>query len=169
MGGRGLEVADQDRQKSPRIPSHHPVPALFLSFFLSLLLSLFLSHSFCMFLSIKHPHHEAIFIINLFIYSLILLITFHLSHAFHATCLVLEQLGGVAGQHRWVKPEWFHRHKKQKKNVDTERKVVLWRGGRAGDKNNNREETEAWLHRCLFPLRLFLPCFLMLKLDPDLN
>lgn len=29
MGGRILEVADQDRQKSPRIPSHHPAPALF--------------------------------------------------------------------------------------------------------------------------------------------
>lgn len=28
MGGRVLEVADQDRQKSPRIPSNHPVPAL---------------------------------------------------------------------------------------------------------------------------------------------
>lgn len=28
MGGRVLEVADQDCQKSPRIPSHHPVPAL---------------------------------------------------------------------------------------------------------------------------------------------
>lgn len=82
MGGRGLEVADQDRQKSPRIPSHHPVPALSR---VSLRRHLF-----------THPHHETIFIIKLFIYSFIFLITFHFVHAFHATCLILEQLRGVA-------------------------------------------------------------------------
>ena len=103
MGGRGLEVADQDRQKSPRIPSHHPLPArpLFLS-----LMSL--SHVSLQHPPFTHPHHETIFIINLFIYSFIFLITFHSVRVFHATCHVLERLGAGAGQNRWVKPERFH-------------------------------------------------------------
>lgn len=103
MGGRGLEVADQDRQKSPRIPSQHPLPTLSLSY-------VSLHHP-----PFTHPHHETIFIINLFIHSFVSLIIFHFVRVFHAACLILEQLGGVAGKKQWVEPEWFHYKKKTKK------------------------------------------------------
>lgn len=105
MGGRGLEVADQDGQKSPGISSYHQFQ-----------LSLSLSHVSLHHPYFTHPHHETIFIMNLFIYSFIFLITFHFVCVsfFHATCLILEKLGGVVGLKQWVKPEWFLKKKKKK-------------------------------------------------------
>lgn len=69
MGGRGLEVADQDRQKSPRIPSYHECQLPLSCFSPPTLLHI-------------PPPHETIFIMNLFIYSFIFLITFHFVHVF---------------------------------------------------------------------------------------
>lgn len=94
MGGRGLEVADQDRQKSPGISSYHRC---------QLSLSGSFPHASLHQPYFTHPHHETIFIMNLFIYSFIFLITFHC--VFYATCLILEQRGGVVALKQWVKWE----------------------------------------------------------------
>lgn len=85
MGGKGLEVADQDRQKSPRIPSYHQCQ-LSLSLALMFLSTTLTSHT-----PWNHFHNEFIY---LFIH---LLNYFPLCACFHATCLILEQLGGVVG------------------------------------------------------------------------
>lgn len=108
MGGRGFEVADQDRQKSPRIPSHQPMPAFSPSY---------VSYS-SVFLHRPPftPHHKSIFIIILFICSFIFLITFHFVHA---TCLMLEQLGCVSETMTDGKVISLL------ENVDTERKLFF--------------------------------------------
>lgn len=84
--------------------------------------------------------------------------------------LILEQLIGVVSQiDEWNQRDFipFFKKKKKRKRLVIHRRKRLWRWVVGLIKLTT--ETEAWLKRCLFSFRCFLPCCLMLKLDSDLN